>query len=64
MSTDAAGGYMMSNCGSVYSISAEEGVCVKPCANISVCIHVCVRGYSMYDRKGLPPAKASCWPPG
>lgn len=55
MSTDPSGRYMMSNCGSVYSISADVGVCVKRGATLSrirvwvfsCIIRVCY--ISMYD---------------
>lgn len=51
MSTGPGGGYMMSNCGSVYSISADGGVCVERGATLHVCPSICVS--PMYD-SGVP----------
>ena len=42
---------MMSNCGSVYSISADGGVCVERGATLHVCPCICVS--PMYD-SGVP----------
>ena len=42
MSTGPGGGYMMSNCGSVYSISADGGVCVERGARLSTSLRVYV----------------------
>lgn len=41
MSTGPGGGYMMSNCGSVYSITADGGVCVERGATLLVYVSPC-----------------------